>query len=304
MMPVKITRTPLLEWVRGAAELWRCRVPIGETLAEARQRAGLTVAQVSEQTCIREAVIKAIEGDDYCGCGGDFYARADIRGIAKAVGADSGPLIAEYDELHRAGSPVAPEPGRPAYRPRGRWLSRVVVLGLVAVLAFGVYSRLSGSRHAAAGPPAGGKHAVTQQPAGRGGPGPAPKLTHAAVTPAPAPKPTHAATAPVPGPTVAHAATAPAPAAVAPAQTPVGAGAAGGDGNPPPAQPATGGSRATGPAHPVVHQLPEPVLMQQPAHRQARPGHGHRRRHHHRRHALAAQQAASQSGHYLPGGRY
>jgi hypothetical protein len=55
MMRVKITRTPLWEWVRGAAELWRCRVPIGETLAEARQRAGLTVAQVSEQTCISTA---------------------------------------------------------------------------------------------------------------------------------------------------------------------------------------------------------------------------------------------------------
>ena len=102
MMRVKITRTPLWEWVRGAAELWRCRVPIGDTLAEARQRAGLTVAQVSEQTCIREAVIKGIEGDDYSACGGDFYARANIRSIARVVGADSGPLIAEYDALHRA----------------------------------------------------------------------------------------------------------------------------------------------------------------------------------------------------------
>jgi hypothetical protein len=102
MMRVKITRTPLWEWVRGAAELWRCRVPIGDTLAEARQRAGLTVAQVSEQTCIREAVIKGIEGDDYSACGGDFYARANIGSIARVVGADSGPLIAEYDALHRA----------------------------------------------------------------------------------------------------------------------------------------------------------------------------------------------------------
>jgi len=92
MMRVKITRTPLWEWVRGAAELWRCRVPIGDTLAEARQRAGLTVAQVSEQTRIREAVITGIEGDDYSACGGDFYARANIRSIAKVVGADAGPL--------------------------------------------------------------------------------------------------------------------------------------------------------------------------------------------------------------------
>jgi len=77
-------------------------VPIGETLAEARRRAGLTVAQVSKRTRIRQAVIEGIEGDDYSACGGDFYARANIRGIAKAVGADAGPLIAEYDARHRA----------------------------------------------------------------------------------------------------------------------------------------------------------------------------------------------------------
>ena len=82
MMRVTITRTPLWEWVRGAAEQWRCRVPIGETLAQARRRAGLTVAQVSEQTRIREAVIEGIEGGDYSACGGDFYARANIRSIA------------------------------------------------------------------------------------------------------------------------------------------------------------------------------------------------------------------------------
>src|SRR5215470_6340309 len=310
MMRVKITRTPLWEWVRGAAELWRCRVPIGETLAGARQRAGLTVAQVSEQTRIREAVIEAIEGGDYAACGGDFYARADIRSIARAVGADSGPLIAEYDALHRArgslsavsleellaasvpaprrpraGSQAAPGPGGPAYRPRGRWLSRVVVLGLALVLGFGVYSRLAGSRHGAAAPPAGGAHAVTHQPAGPGGPGPAPKLTHAAVTPAPARKVTHA-----PG--------APAPAAAA-AATPAGAGAAGpGGGSPAPAQRAAGGSRATSPAHSLADHRPpsEPVLRPRSAHRRASSGHGHRRRHHHRRHAQAAQEAAGQYG--------
>src|SRR5215470_18918656 len=107
MMRVKITRTPLWEWVRGAAEQWRCRVPIGETLARARRRAGLTVAQVSEQTRIREAVIEGIEGGDYSACGGDFYARANIRSIARAVGAESGQLVAEYDALYWARGPLS-----------------------------------------------------------------------------------------------------------------------------------------------------------------------------------------------------
>ena len=37
-------------------------MPIGETLSGARQRAGLTVAQVSEQTRITQTIIAGIEG--------------------------------------------------------------------------------------------------------------------------------------------------------------------------------------------------------------------------------------------------
>ncbi len=76
-------------------------MPIGETLAQARQQAGLTLAQVSRQTRIRETIIRKIEAGDFSECGGDFYARGHIRAIAKAVGTDSEPLIEEYDTRHR-----------------------------------------------------------------------------------------------------------------------------------------------------------------------------------------------------------
>jgi Helix-turn-helix domain len=78
------------------------RVSIGRSLAQARHQAGLTVAEVSERTRIRETIIRAIEDDDYAACGGDFYARGDIRSIAKVVGTDPEPLIREYDTRHRA----------------------------------------------------------------------------------------------------------------------------------------------------------------------------------------------------------
>jgi hypothetical protein len=186
MMRVKIT--PALRYGSGYAVRPGSggRVPIGETLAQARRRAGLTVAQVSEQTRIREAVIEGIEGGDYSACGGDFYARANIRSIAKAVGAESGPLISDYDAHHRgrgalsavsleellvpsipaaqrrrpglsavgglvvsgyasvrgrAGSVTAGASAVPPSRPRGRWLNWIVVLGLLAVVGLGVYSR-------------------------------------------------------------------------------------------------------------------------------------------------------------------
>jgi Helix-turn-helix domain len=90
----------LLTGRRGRAG--EARVTIGQALAEARHRAGLTVAEVSERTRIREKIIRAIENDDYSTCGGDFYARGNIRAVAKVVGTDSGPLIQEYDARHRA----------------------------------------------------------------------------------------------------------------------------------------------------------------------------------------------------------
>jgi cytoskeletal protein RodZ len=80
---------------------------IGEELAEARQRADLTVAQVSQRTRIRQTIIRGIEGDDYSVCGGDFYARGHIRSIAKAVGADPEQLILEYDAAHKVPTPVS-----------------------------------------------------------------------------------------------------------------------------------------------------------------------------------------------------
>src|SRR5215470_1354666 len=86
----------------SSAEHWRRVVRVGEALAEARGRAGFTIAEVSRRTRIREAIIIGIEGDDYSACGGDFYARGDIRSIAKAVGADPEPLICEYDAVHGA----------------------------------------------------------------------------------------------------------------------------------------------------------------------------------------------------------
>ena len=80
---------------------------IGEALAEARYRAGLTIDELSERTKIREAVIRCIEQDDYAACGGDLYARGYVRAIAGAVGIDAQPLIRDFDAGH-AGAAAGP----------------------------------------------------------------------------------------------------------------------------------------------------------------------------------------------------
>jgi cytoskeletal protein RodZ len=139
-------------------------VGIGEALAGARGQAGLTVAEVSQRTRIRETVIRGIEGDDYSACGGDFYARGNIRSIAKAVGADPEPLVAEYDAVYRDPGVLSAvsldelptralaqtqAPGRR----RPNWAA-VLGLALVAAAGFVGYTFLTGSPHAGSAPPA------------------------------------------------------------------------------------------------------------------------------------------------------
>jgi hypothetical protein len=153
---------------RGAVEQWRHGVGIGAALAEARGRAGLTIAEVGQRTRIRETVIARIEDDDYSACGGDFYARGNIRSMAKAVGADPEPLISEYDEVHRAPGVLSAvsldellTPGRTSERRhRRRWAA---VLGLALAVTLGVvaYGLLPGSPHAASPPPAAARHVAT-----------------------------------------------------------------------------------------------------------------------------------------------
>jgi cytoskeletal protein RodZ len=89
---------------------------IGEALAAGRQRAGLTIAEVSQRTRIRETIVREIERDDFSGCGGDFYARGHIRAIARAAGVDSEPLVREYDAEQEPAedAPSAVETPQPA----------------------------------------------------------------------------------------------------------------------------------------------------------------------------------------------
>jgi cytoskeletal protein RodZ len=124
-------------------------VSIGDTLAEARRQAGLTVTQVSQQTRIRESIINSIEQGDFSSCGGDFYARGHIRSIATAVGVDPAPLIREYDEEHgppgrlRAAEIFEPATPIKIREPRPFGLGKVMVVLLLAVIGFAVYRLVS-----------------------------------------------------------------------------------------------------------------------------------------------------------------
>ena len=143
---------------------------IGDTLAEARRQAGLTIAQVSQQTRIRESIVRAIEQGDFSPCGGDFYARGHIRSIAEVVGVDPVPLVREYDEEHPPGSMRASQIFEPATPirirdPRNLHLGRVLAVALLAVIGFGAYHVVSTrGTHTSATPTATVRPVVTAKP--------------------------------------------------------------------------------------------------------------------------------------------
>jgi cytoskeletal protein RodZ len=89
-------------------------VSVGEALARAREGRGLTVEDVSAATRIRAGLLRAIEADDFDPCGGAVYARGHIRSIAKVVGIDPGPLIADYDRAHVAEPEPVHVPNQPS----------------------------------------------------------------------------------------------------------------------------------------------------------------------------------------------
>ena len=116
---------------------------IGQTLASAREKAGLTVEQVAAATRIRRTLVMDIERDDFASSGGDFYARGHVRTIAQKVGLDPAPLLAEFDAARpEAAPPRATDvfESETAARPerRGPNWSAAMAVAVAVVMVYGV----------------------------------------------------------------------------------------------------------------------------------------------------------------------
>ena len=114
---------------------------IGSELTAARERADMTIEQLSAATRIRPGLLVAMEADDFSRCGGNFYARGHIRSIAKMVKTDPTPLLALFDETQAAPEvdrsrreERAEAKGPTLHAARPRW---AVVLGAILVSLMG-----------------------------------------------------------------------------------------------------------------------------------------------------------------------
>jgi cytoskeletal protein RodZ len=115
-------------------------VSIGSELTAARERADMTIEQLSAATRIRTGLLIAMEADDFSRCGGNFYARGHIRSIARVVKADPAPLLATFDAEHAAEEEKSrreervPVKGPKLSPARPRW---AVVVGAILVSLMG-----------------------------------------------------------------------------------------------------------------------------------------------------------------------
>ena len=120
---------------------------LGTTLAQARERAGLTIDDVASATRIRGAVIERIEANNFASCGGDVYSRGHIRSIAKFLGLNPEPLIEDFDQ-NFADEPISvaqvfeAERVSSQERRRPNW-TFAMGAGLVALVAVTVFSIVS-----------------------------------------------------------------------------------------------------------------------------------------------------------------
>jgi transcriptional regulator with XRE-family HTH domain len=73
---------------------------LGQTLREAREKKGVTVAAAAAATRIKTAHIQELERDDFSRMAAPAYAKGFIKLYAEYLGLDSAPMIREYADLH------------------------------------------------------------------------------------------------------------------------------------------------------------------------------------------------------------
>lgn len=88
-------------------------VNIGNLLRNEREKKGLTHREISEMTCIRSHVLKAIENEDWTNLPSPVFVKGFIRSYAAALGLDEG----ELSRLYQNTVPIEAPPPKPLVEP-------------------------------------------------------------------------------------------------------------------------------------------------------------------------------------------
>lgn len=99
---------PYLEPRTGAlARVGGDVVSVGGMLAQARVAAGMSIEDLAYKSKLRATIIAAIESDDFSLCGGEVYARGQVRSLSVIVGLDPNEVMHAYDARSGLNSPPA-----------------------------------------------------------------------------------------------------------------------------------------------------------------------------------------------------
>lgn len=83
---------------------------VSARLRAARERAGLTIEEISASTKISAATLAALERGDFARLPGDFYTRAFLRTYARELGLPPQSIVEEYDAERKSAEPPPGEP--------------------------------------------------------------------------------------------------------------------------------------------------------------------------------------------------
>src|SRR5262245_54839324 len=80
---------------------------IGAELAQARERRGLSLTELSQRTKITVEALKAIERGDMAALPGGLYTRGFLRSFAREVGCNPDEIVRRYRENFKETDPAA-----------------------------------------------------------------------------------------------------------------------------------------------------------------------------------------------------
>ena len=90
---------------------------VSTALRTARERAGLTLDDISARTKIKVGFLQAIERGEFERLPGEFFTRAFLRTYAREVHLAEEPVVQDYDAARRPVSPVELPPASPVAGP-------------------------------------------------------------------------------------------------------------------------------------------------------------------------------------------
>ncbi len=93
---------------------------VGGFLRRERERRGISLKAISDQTKVSVSLLEGLEADDLSRWPGGIFRRAFVRGYAAAVGLDPDDIVRRFEEQHRPPveeSPEAATPEKPAAPP-------------------------------------------------------------------------------------------------------------------------------------------------------------------------------------------